>query len=155
MTLSEKESRIIKRTYKNSSVSRWILNLGRHENDEIYHIFSNAIDNESDYPALISHLSKFKDILVNRAQFEGHCNHWWDLHQPRIYNRPLNEISFEKEKIVISKRSKGNNFAYSSERYYEQSDIMVITIKDNVDFNIKYILAFLNSKLFLFWYQNK
>ena len=61
------------------------------------------------------------------------------------------------EKIVNSRRAKGNIFALESQGYYEQSDLMITVIKPEYAkiFPTKYILGLLNSKLYYIWLKNR
>jgi len=74
---------------------------------------------------------------------------WFSLHRPRDLNI-LNNI-----KIVCPRRSKLNNFAIEKGESFEQSDIMMISVKDDykrsLDYN--YLLGILNSKLIFFWFN--
>ena len=72
---------------------------------------------------------------------------WFSLHRPRNINILTNT------KIVCPRRSKLNNFAIENGKNFEQSDIMMIAIKDNYKktLDYEYLLGMLNSKLFFFW----
>ena len=65
--------------------------------------------------------------------------------------------TFEVPKIVNSRRSKLNIFAFEEDGYYEQSDIVITTLKSSAfeDISLKYILALLNSKLYFHWFYHR
>ena len=71
---------------------------------------------------------------------------WYSLH----WSRDLNILN--NQKIVCPRRSKLNNFAIETGKNFEQSDIMMISIKDNYkkSLDCNYLLGILNSKLFFF-----
>lgn len=67
----------------------------------------------------------------------------FDLHRPR------EKKIFEWQKIVAPQRSKENTFGYNEISWYAASDVFFITSKDEYNyFNLKYILAIINSKLY-------
>jgi adenine-specific DNA-methyltransferase len=92
-------------------------------------------------------LEKFKVILKNKRETLEKKLPWYSLH----WSRDLNMLN--NTKIVCPRRSKLNNFALENGKNFEQSDIMMIAIKDDykksLDYN--YLLGILNSKLFFFW----
>lgn len=61
---------------------------------------------------------------------------------------------FEGAKIVAPQRSNTNTFGYNECEWYASADVYFITPLDK-DFNLKYILALLNSKLYYFWLYHK
>lgn len=67
------------------------------------------------------------------------------------------EKTFEETKIVNSRRSKANIFALEENGYYEQSDIVITTLKPEWKDKISlyYLLGLLNSKLYYKWFYYK
>ncbi len=143
LKLNNLEEELVKNFYKNSDISRFHINLLT-DKKLLY------IDKDTDiskYPNILKHLEKFKILLKDRLVTYNESYPWFSLHRPRDLN------ILNNTKIVCPRRSKLNNFAIEDGKSYEQSDIMMISIKDNykksLDYN--YLLGILNSKLFFFW----
>ena len=125
-----------------------------------------------------SHLDRFKIILINRNVRVGSITE----KDYQEYLKDKKEISyimnassmkkgnyyclsyarranntFEVPKIVNSRHAYSNTFAIEDKGYYEQSDIVVTTLKSEYTktINIKYLLAVLNSKLLFTWFYHK
>ena len=91
------------------------------------------------------HLLKFKPILENRLLTYNESYHWTTLHRGR------EEKIFVGEKLVVPYRSKTNMFSYNNVEWFCRSDVYVITKKDKSNISLHYLLAILNSKLYLLW----
>ncbi len=143
LKLNNSEKELIKNFYKNSDISRFCINLST-DNKVIYVTKNTKI---SKYPNIQKHLERFKIILKNRLIVYKESYPWFSLHRPRNINILSNT------KIVCPRRSKLNNFAIENGNNFEQSDIMMIAVKDNykIELDINYLLGILNSKLFFFW----
>ena len=143
LKLNEHEKKLIKNFYKNSDISRFYIDLITDKNL----IYINKETNILKYPNILKHLERFKVILKNKRETLEKKLPWYSLH----WSRDLNILN--NTKIVCPRRSKLNNFAIENGKNFEQSDIMMIAIKDNykktLDYN--YLLGILNSKLFFFW----
>ena len=96
-------------------------------------------------------MEKFKVILKEKRECINGKLPWYSLHWGR------DTKILENIKIVNSRRSKRNVFALENLKKYEQSDIMMTSIKEKFTdlFDIKYLLALLNSKLYYVWLYNK
>ncbi len=140
--VNSKEKEVIKPFYKNSDIRKYYLNLS----EEHYVIYSNLIKNLSDYPSIEKHFNKFKQLLEYRLERYNEKYNWYELHRSRSVD------IFENEKLVTSRRSKHNRFAYENLKKYPQSDITIITKKEGTQENLKYLLALLNSSLLNDWY---
>tara|TARA_B100001057_G_scaffold346392_1_gene347703 strand:- start:106 stop:3429 length:3324 start_codon:yes stop_codon:yes gene_type:complete len=143
LKLNNLEKELIKNFYKNSDISRFCINLST-DNKVVYVTKNTKI---SKYPNIQKHLEKFKIILKKRLITYKESYPWFSLHRPRNINILTNT------KIVCPRRSKLNNFAIENGKNFEQSDIMMIAIKDNYKktLDYEYLLGMLNSKLFFFW----
>ena len=130
------ESDIIKPWFKNSDIYKYMTK-SEPSNFVIY--TKNNIEIEK-YPNILNHLSKYKSILEGRWSKYP----WWCL------DRPRKQEIFESSKIVCPQRSYLNTFAYNDIPWYSSADVYYIT-KKNENFNLKYILSILNSKLCYFW----
>lgn len=150
LNLKDKEKSIVKRLYKNSDIKKYICNL----ENELYLINLRYTDrpNLEDYPNIEKHLLPYKNILLDRPQTgtlqSALANGYWYVMSTS------RRVNMEKEKIVAPQRSNTNTFGYNECEWYAMSDVFFITPLDN-HFNLKYILALLNSKLYYFWLYHK
>jgi adenine-specific DNA-methyltransferase len=134
----------VKVLYKNSDVKRYFCS---QDSDERIIYFSRSTD-ENLIPNIIKHLFPFKSMLENRREVSTGRLRWFDLWWPR------DKSIFMSEKIVCPQRSNTNTFGYTELSWFATSDVFFIT-KPNPDFQLKYILAILNSKLIYFWLYNR
>ncbi|MFQ6055096.1 MAG: Eco57I restriction-modification methylase domain-containing protein, partial [Methanosarcinales archaeon] len=147
LNLNRKEKKLIKPFYKNSDIDPYYVYINYP--DSKYIIYVNNQIKIDEYPNIKAHLEKFKSVLIERLDKYNEEYNWFELHRPR------DQKIFESEKIVTSKRQSRNTFALENQKRYEQSDITIITKKENIDENLKYILALLNSKVLDFYYRFK
>ena len=61
---------------------------------------------------------------------------------------------FVSPKIVCPQRSKTNTIGYNECDWYATSDVFYIT-NSQKEYNLKYILGLLNSKLYYIWLYNR
>ena len=92
-------------------------------------IYTNSKTKIDNYPTIKKHLLKYKEILIDQMERYDENYPWFMIHRPR------EEKIFTSERIILPYRAKENKFAYSTLPIYD----------------IKYILALLNSKLFYIW----
>lgn len=161
LNLTEHEKSIIKPVYKNSDLKKWYFK----PNKDLYIIYlKDEGESIKIGDNLRNHFEKFKDILVSKKE---NCfkNPWlkkivepWLLRGNYfVLFYPRNKESFEKPKIVNSRRSYLNSFALEDKGYFEQSDIVFSTLKPQFEnrLDLKYFLAILNSKLMYCWFYYK
>ena len=132
----------MKSFYKNSDIQKGFIDFS----EELYVIYSQEINDLESCENIQTHLSKYKDILEDRREVIEEKIRWFDLWWAR------DKEIFENEKLVTSRRSDRNRFAYENLNKYPQSDITIITKKEETKENLKYLLALLNSKLLDDWY---
>ena len=107
----------------------------------------------SSVPNLIRHLSKYEVILKNRKENANGLDKaiakgiWWPMSVRR-------KLDFSQEKIVAPQRSRSNVFGYNDIPWYASADVYFITRNDPA-FNLKYVLALLNSRLYFAWLYHK
>lgn len=136
----ELESEIIKPWFKNSDIKKY----RSVEKSKEYVIYTKKDMRIDDYPKTKKHLSKYKIILEGRwSEYP-----WWCL------DRPRNQEIFDSEKIICPQRSYYNTFAYNDIPWYSSADVYYIT-KKSQDYDLKYLIALLNSKLYYFWLYHR
>ncbi len=144
LNLNDGERKIVHPFYKNSHIFRYYIL----KQEDYFIIYLTKDHNLDDFPNLKEHLIKYKKILQEKRECKNGRIPWYSLHWPR------DRWYFEEEKITNSRRAKKNIFAYENDKNYEQSDIMITTLREEFreSFKLKYILALLNSKLYFLWF---
>ena len=132
-------SSYLKPFYKNKDINKYYVS-----KNQFWILYLNENSKISD--DLLSYLEKYKETLSNRREVKKEKIKWWQLQWARV------EEIFLKPKIVVRQRCKTNNFAYTEKELYGSADIYYLTAKSE-EINLFYILGYLNSKLFLFWYN--
>ncbi|MBN3036175.1 MAG: N-6 DNA methylase [Bacteroidales bacterium] len=135
LELSNDEKKFIKPFYKNSNIYRGFIDT---ENLQFI-IFSNDIEEIDDCNGLKKHFNRLSSLLKYRLLRYEEDYRWFNLHRAR------DKSIFESEKLVTSRRAKQNTFAYDNGKFYPQSDITLITPRDDTKENLKYLFTLLNS----------
>ncbi|MEH6514229.1 MAG: TaqI-like C-terminal specificity domain-containing protein, partial [Maribacter arcticus] len=155
--LSELETKLLEvNEYENSRLVDYVKN----SHIKSYsHVFSsdkliyNSWDSlEKNIPNFVSHLSAFKEIMLDQIKrYDEPTWPWYALHRPR--ERGIFESN---DKILVPYRSKINSFAFSDTPVYSSRDVFFL-IKKNKDDSliIRKLLAVLNSKLIYFWLYHR
>lgn len=131
----------LKPFYKNKDIFKYNCNL---KNDFwIFYIEKGKDIPESLKEKFLTHL----ELLEKRREVKQNKQKWWELSWER------DKSIMTGEKILVRQRCKTNYFAYDNGEFYGSADIYYLTLK-NKNFNIFYILGFLNSKIFYIWYKN-
>lgn len=138
--INDDEKDVIKNFIKNSNIKKYSF-----ESNKDKLIYLRWEDNLFKYPNIKNHLLRFKDILKDQADRYGEDYPWFALHRPRDQN-----IFESKNKILVPYRNRSNVFGYSEDAIYSSRDVFFIRTKD-INYDLKYILALLNSKLFYIW----
>jgi TaqI-like C-terminal specificity domain/Eco57I restriction-modification methylase len=173
--LSEADMKYFKKTYKNSDVRKWIFS----PNDFLNVLYIKSTGKYFELPKGVKkHLDRFKLILINRNVRVGTISetdyqkfidgkkeisyimnassmkngNFYCLSYPR-----RGKDTFEIPKIVNSRRANSNVFALEDKGYYEQSDLVISTLKNvyKNKLSLLYILGILNSKLLYQWFYHK
>ncbi len=119
------------------------------------------IDNKTDYilyfefiedfeklhPLLQNHLKEHRKRLKDRATVKNEGRIWWK------YSRPLHKEHYDLPKIYCSYRSKENIFSLDENFEYLGLTNTTAVFGNNENFDLKYILTLLNSKLLTFRYR--
>ncbi len=136
------EPAVLRKNIKNGDIDRYIL---RDRGNFLIYVDNNTTIEH--FPNIYSYLKKHKEVLSNRNEAKQGLYPWCRLERPR------NKAVFDaNEKIVVPYRAENNRFAYDNNQYFNDGgDIRAIVI-NNSNFNIKYVLAILNSKLLDWFY---
>lgn len=138
-------SKIIKKVIKSSSISKYVIDNSNYE----YLIYTNKFTKIDEFPVIKSHLLKFKEILKDKRETREGKLPWFSLHWAREAK------IFEEPKIVVPYRSKNNGFAYDEHSFYGSTDMYFVSVKSGLKYDLKYILAILNSSVIDFWCRYK
>jgi adenine-specific DNA-methyltransferase len=139
LNLSQSEQEIIKPYFTNENFYRY----STIKENKYWIIYTDSkfknIDEIEKYPNIKKHLEQFKEVITSDNKPYG-------LHRAR------NEDFFKKEKIIVARKCLEPVFSYNDFDCYVSATFYVI--KTN-RINLKFLTAFLNSKLVKFWLKNK
>ncbi len=121
--------------------------------DDLWLIYSHSEIKENDYPVITEYLLQFKEKLLARR---GGANpktgevpyKWWQL-QVDYYSSGTYK-NFQKEKIIYPNMTSILPFHYDNEGFFGNDKSFIITGE-----SLKYLTAFLNSRLFIFAFKEK
>ncbi len=146
------------KTYPNDFPDEFIKNRMSGEIISRYHIskpleyllYFEDVENFEDLPKSIQkHLLENKEFLENRADKKRRkTSKWWN------YTFPMHKEYYHYDKIWCSYRAKENNFVYDNTKNFIGYTNMTVIFGNNKNYNLKYILALLNSKLLNFWHKS-
>lgn len=143
LTFPQREQSIIKPLWEPYEVERFYVPTN-HQKSIIY--FTKKVHSH-DYPSIISHLEKYREIMDQRRETLQGKLKFFQLHWPR------DDYFFEKgPKILGVRKCQKPTFAYTEEEAYVMMAMNVIKC-NRVD--AKYLTALLNSKLIAFWLKHK
>ncbi len=139
---SATEKKYIKPVYEPYLIGKYFV--GEYDKEIIYITKKNY---KNDCPILVNHLSKFKEIMDERREnLQGKLS-FYHLHWAR------DEYFFEKgAKILSVRKCSTPTFAYTENDAYVMMSFNVIR-SNRID--LKYLSAFLNSKVIEFWLRHK
>ena len=132
--------------YKNSDINRYCTS----ETTSKKLIFSSSDTPPYEQETIKSCLSLYRPILTRIRETNNEKREYW--HQLR--RGTAHPHIFTGAKIVCPQRSKSNTFGYNECDWYASADVYYIT-SPKEGYNIKYILALLNSRLYYIWLYNK
>lgn len=138
------ENNFIKPMFKNSSINRYYTKQITQENL----IYFSKKEPENNLKNIITYLLPYKKLLSTRREAQNGSIRWFDLWWSR------NPQIFKSPKIVAPQRSKTNTFGYNECEWYAASDVFFIT-EPKPEYQLKYILALLNSYLYYIWLYNR
>jgi hypothetical protein len=137
------EDDILYKVISGNNISKYAL---RYENEKI--IYTTKDVDIQKHPNILNYLLPFKDTLSNKRETKKGTLPWWCLHWPRNKNLYLGK------KIILRQTGDRIIASYDDESYFVMDSVMVIKMKAGFEFQEKYLLAILNSKLSEFLYSN-
>ena len=99
-------------------------------------------------------LTKGKENFLKNKIAAGFVRRWLEHGNYFVLFNPKEEEYFTQPKIVAPYRSRDNVFAYNEIPWFASQDVCFILAK-NPEFDLKYVLALLNSKLYYLWLYYK
>ncbi len=120
------------------------------EKNEAYILYFEDIENFEDLPNSIqNHLLENKEFLENRAQIKrSKTSKWWK------FTFAMHKELYHYNKIFCSRRAFENTFAIDCKNEYLAFSNMTTIFDTNDDFDLKYLLSLLNSKVLNFRYKS-
>ncbi len=144
MNLSDQEKTFVKKFYDESDIEPYYLQSSNYK--YLLYLTRKNCPDISIYPELKNHLYKFKKIMDKRRETVQGTIEWYQMHWPR------EPRFFENKKIVFPGMFQSPRAAYvETSAYFGLSSIVIITKDDSYD--LKYILAILNSKFASDWFN--
>lgn len=140
------DANIVKNFYKNSDIEKYRTHL--YTTKKI--IFSAVTCTLHQQLMIKNFLAKYKNILTHiRNINHENLDNWYLLRRGTAHPQ-----IFKSAKIVAPQRSKTNTFGYNECEWYASADVYFIT-EPKPEYQLKYILALLNSYLYYIWLYNK
>jgi len=104
---------------------------------------------EENYPKTYQYLSQFKaELIEKKIRYKTNPKYWYSLHRSR-------EMSvFEQEKIVTPETSLGTNLTLDNNHYYHNTQVYSLIHRKKYSFDIKMLLAIMNSSIFWFFLKS-
>ena len=99
-------------------------------------------------------LTKGKENFLKNKIASGFVRRWLKNGNYFVLFNPKEEEYFTGPKIIAPYRSRRNTFSYNEIPWFASQDVCFILAK-NPQFNLKYVLALLNSKLYYLWFYYK
>ena len=137
------EKFFIRKLVKNSYIHEYFI-----QDKNKFLIFASNELTPKKAPNIIKYLGKFRDKLESRAEAKDGLYPWYRIQRPR--RRELFDVD---EKIIVPYRSTRNKFGYDNkQRFNDGGDIRILS-NFKIEYNVKYLLGILNSKLMNFYYS--
>lgn len=149
----DKEKKFILPFIKAKNCQRYLIENGT------YHILIEDIKNEEElksYPNIYQRLLSYKEKLESRYMSKN--KNWWNW--ATIRNMSLFKRSLNKDKLFVPciDRSLKARYSYTNKNYFGSGDVLIIVKRDRLGKlkeDLKFILAWLNSKIINDWYRIK
>lgn len=113
-------------------------------------VYTNEIEKIEDYPELLKRLKPFKEKLSERREAKSGKIRWYDLQWGR------DPDTFNSHKLVCRFKASQNTFALDEKKYFSSADTTIVALKKEFakEYDLKFILALVNSKLLDFYFKS-
>lgn len=136
-------SQLIKKRISGKNMDRYYINPCTD-----YVLYYEDIGKFEDLPEIIQeHLLQYEKELKDRATVKNEGRAWWR------YSRPMHKEYYKLPRLICSRRNFNNAFSLDNNFEYMSFSNMTVIFGTSEKWNIKYILALLNSKLLNFRYK--
>ena len=147
-SLQFKNNSILKKVYKNAILFNELCHINQGialKGDKTLSISREKKD--SSYPVL-------DGKNINKYKIEWN-NLYIDYDVNKIHSCKRKDIFETSEKLLFRRVSSTLIFTYDNNQYFTLNTLIVVNLKDNSKFSLKYILSLMNSKLMNYIYKNK
>jgi hypothetical protein len=113
-------------------------------------VYTNEIDDIEEYPELLKRLMPFKEKLSERREAKSGKLRWYDLQWGR------DPDTFNSHKLVCRFKASQNTFALDEKKFFSSADTTIVALKKEFakEYDLKFILALVNSKLLDFYFKS-
>lgn len=154
LKLNEKEQQACITVIKAKNLNQYY-----YDNKSRYFFLNELNIDESDlikdYPNIYNHLKDYKDKLKSRYQYNKEIPYWnW------VFLRNYSTFIKDEDKIFVPCKERISHknhyrFSYIEPGNFPTQDVTAITLKENTQESIFYILAFLNLPIVFDWLKVK
>ena len=113
-------------------------------------VYTNEIEKLSDFPELEKRLKGFKEKLSERREAKSGKIRWFDLQWAR------DPELFNSHKLICRFKASQNTFSFDENKCFSSADTTIVVMRKEYSdkFDIKYLLALVNSKLLDFYFKS-
>ncbi len=139
------EKNICKPWVKNSEVRKY-----KKIGSKRFILYTDSVEDIGSYKNTISHISPYRDRLEKRRECLTGVRKWYELQWGRDIN------IFKQPKIFFPYKSMSNEFTIEYGEVCCSADVYILSIRDKFksEISLEYLLAFLNSSLFEFYFKS-
>jgi adenine-specific DNA-methyltransferase len=113
-------------------------------------IYTNKLIDLLEYPELEKRLTYYQEKLSARREAKSGKIRWFDLQWSR------DAALFDSQKLVCRFKASHNTFALDDNKYYSSADTTIVVLKEEFkeEYDLKFVLALVNSKLLDFYFKS-
>jgi len=137
------EKELLKPVLVGSDIDKYVIN-----DAENILIYSYKKSNTNKFENIYNYLKPFKEKLSQKRETKNGNLPWWCLHWHRYPQL------FEGTKIILRQTSDSIRATIDENNYYVLNSILVFKLNENINYDYKFVLAVLNSKVTQFVYKN-
>ncbi|MBW4694614.1 MAG: Eco57I restriction-modification methylase domain-containing protein [Lyngbya sp. HA4199-MV5] len=112
-------------------------------------IYTNEVKSLSEYPELEKRLIPYKRKLSERREAKSQKIRWFDLQWAR------DPALFDSQKLVCRFKASQKTFSFDDNKSYSSADTTIVVLREELveEYDLKFILALVNSKLLDFYFK--